>query len=59
MVFTYGINIQGDSKVGAFLSPTNRASKNKFSFPLTLFRSMNNNEDTWCQSFTKKKQNKK
>jgi len=52
-------SIQGDSKVGAFLSPANRASNNKFFFPLTLFRNMNNNEDTGCQSFTEKKQNKK
>jgi len=46
--------IQGDSKVGAFLSSANRASKNKVFFPLTLFRNMNNNEDTGCQGFTEK-----
>jgi len=46
------LTIQGDSKVGAFLSLTNRASKNNFFFPLTFFRNMNNNGDTGCQSFT-------
>jgi len=52
--FARKLDIQGDSKVGAFLSPANRASKNKVFFPLTLFRNMNNNEDTGCQSVTEK-----
>jgi len=42
------LGIQGDSKVGAFLSPASGLQK------IRLFRNMNNDEDTGCQSFTEK-----